>query len=231
MKHRRLIGTGLSLALAFSLAASALAAGGPLPPGTHTTEGDSTISIMTAAVDPKNVSFTVPLYVTLAVVSSEAAVSVPTNYQITNTSNGGTPSADYKIGVTAMSFEKLAGSGFNTVVNPGQTQAVTGDNNIYLTIGGLDMPARTSAGTDTLTLTAVSAFGDPAAPTAIDVNGTLALPITGQVAPSVRTGAATAAQFRVRYTISLLSGGTTPLGLVYAGNDSNAAGLGPNYQP
>ena len=222
MKFKRFIGTGLSLALTLSLATSALATGAP-PPGTHTTEGNSTISIMTAAVDPKNVSFTVPLYVTLAVVSGDGAVKVPDNYMITNTSNGGAVSEDYKIGVTAVSFEKLTGSTFNTVASAAAVS--TELTNIYLTIGGLGMPALTAPGTQAVTLTAGSAFGEPTAPTPIDVNGTMALPITGAVYNTTRTGAATAAQFRVKYTISLLSGGTTPLGLVYAGNDHVAAGL------
>lgn len=228
MKHRRLIGIGLSLALTLSLGTSALATGGTLPPGTHTTEGDSTISIMTAAVDPKNVSFTVPLYVTLAVVANDADVKTPDNYQITNTSNGGNPSNDYKIGVTAVSFEKLSATGFNTVAAEG---SVAADTDIYLTIGGLAMPAMNSQDTKAVTTTTASAFGESNAPKPIDVNASMALPITGKVTNAARQGTATAAQFRVRYTISLLSNGTDPLGLVYAGNDSNAAGLGPNYQP
>lgn len=231
MKYKRLIGAGLSLALALSAAVPVMAADDTA--GVFKTEGNSTISIMTAAVDPKNVSFTVPLYVTLAVVSDDPNVKVPDPnvYTITNTSNGGTASADYKIGVTGVTFEKLAGGSFNTVANPGAGSPVTGDDNIYLTIGGLDMPVLADAGSQAVTTTAASVFGAPNAPTAIDVNQALDLPITGLVAGSNRTGAATAAQFRVRYTISLLSGGTTPLGLVYVGNDSNAAGLGPNYAP
>lgn len=228
MKSKKVISMTLAAALTLSLATTSLAAnipgtGGGVGPTDAEREAnsDTTISIMQAKVDPSNVSFTVPLYVTMAVVDNDAAVKVPANYAIANTTPSDLGAAEHtNIGVTAMSFEKLTDSTFNTVAD---AASVSADTDIHLTIGGMDMPALSTATVSAVTLG--GALGTVADPTEIAAGATQALAITGAVTSAERTEASAVAQFRVKYTISLLSSTGDPLGAVYAGDDRTAAGL------
>lgn len=229
MKHKRLkVGT-LAAALTLSLSATALASPGTGGPGASPEEikanSDTTISILESTEKNPNISYTVPLYMTLAVVSNDATVKVPTNYGITNTTAAATGETNPpKIGVTNMSFQKLDTSIFNTVGKA--TDVGTSDKkNIFLTIGGEDMPATGMANelhsfVPKGTVLAISGKPKP-------LSGYTNLAITGQVAPVTRTNSKTTAQFRIKYTVSLLDTSGNPLGAVYAGDDRTAAGLPP----
>lgn len=243
MKHKKLVGLAIAGALVLSLTTTALAAstgsGGNLPPTEHerAANGDTTISIMQAKVDPKNVSFTVPLYVTMAVVEQDDVVKVPDNYGITNTTppgaNGAGDDQYLNIGVTAMSFEKLHGSTYETVADPGGTNPVVGNTSIFLTIGGMTMPPITNTEVTTADagvlkpVTIGGVLGTAATPTKIGRNQTLNLPLVGKVAKAARSEDEAVAQFKVKYTISLLDSTDKPLGWVYSGDDRTQAGLEP----
>lgn len=232
MKHKSMKATTLAAVLALSMSASALAAphnsdgsAGTTTPGTRpgpneiTANADTTISILTTASTQPNISYTVPLYVTMAVINGKEDVAVPDNYIITNTTpkDGETQPA---IGVTNMSFEKLAGSTFNTVESA--TTVGTNANSIYLKIGEESMPALSAAGISSFKPTG-SVFVTENKPTRL--LGPTKLNIVGKVANTTRTDEATAAQFRLKYTVSLLTAGGQALGAVYAGDDSTSAGL------
>lgn len=236
MKHKSMKATTLAAVLALSMSASALAAphnsdgsAGTTVPGTRpgpneiTTNADTTISILTTKSTQPNISYTVPLYVTMAVVNQDDVVKVPTNYKITNTTpldNGVQPS----VGVTNMSFEKLNDTGFKTVDAAADLGADA--NNIYLTIGGAKMPKLSAKGIKPVPLTGSVFVNDNNKPRPLgeaDLNKDLT--ITGKVVKTDRDDGATTAQFRLKYTVSLLNATGDALGAVYAGDDSTAAGL------
>lgn len=237
MKHKSMKATTLATVLALSMSAIALAAPhnsdgsvGTTTPGTRpgsneiTANSDTTISILTTKSTQPNISYTVPLYVTLAVVNKDAAVKAPNNYTITNTTPDDTTThTKPKIGVTNMSFEKLKEDGFKTVTNAAAV-GTTDLNNIYLEIGGIAMPDLAAKGIKPVTMgnnnTLVTAEGKP-----VGLTDPVTLGITGTVANVERTEGATAAQFRLKYTVSLLNAAGNALGAVYAGDDSTAAGL------
>lgn len=232
MKYKQLKVTTLAAALALSLSATAMAGspapggGGGNPPGTDevAANSDTTISIFESSVKNPNISYTVPLYVTLAVVNGQTDVKTPTNYAITNTTSADDPAhADTttpKIGVTNMSLERLSATAFKTV----ETAPATDKKEIMLTIGGETMPAVSDVNiVHSFTPKSSTFFKDGKT---VGLLGTVALPITGTVAmANDRTETATAAQFRVKYTVSLLDGAGQALGAVYAGDDRTAAGL------
>lgn len=64
-------------------------------------------------------------------------------------------------------------------------------------------------------------------PTKIARNATLNLPLVGKVAKVARGEDEAVAQFKVKYTISLLDSSDKPLGWVYSGDDRTQAGLEP----
>lgn len=187
---------------------------------------DTTIAIFNTTVDPTNVSFEVPLYVTLAAVTNKPDVVVPDNYGITNTSDGG--DVPNGIGVTAMSFSKLTGSTFNTT----QDSTVASLTDIRLSIGNVLMPVMNAPGTKAVDFTKKDNTGGEVAfitsnkPTKIDAGKTLELPIKGLVQNAARSDQNAVAQFKVTYVISALNAAGDPIGAIYAGNDSEAAGLG-----
>lgn len=234
MKHKSMKATTLAAALALSLSATALAAvptpgaGGGNPPTDDEIKAnsDTTVSIMQTTQKNPNISYTVPLYVTLAVVSNDGVVKVPDNYKFTNTTPPDTPGDTNtvpKIAVTNMSFEKLKDTGFKTVATSDAVDTAPANaDNIYLTIGGESMPALSAKGIASF-VPKGSVFTENSKPKGLQ--GTIDLPITGKVASMARTDQATAAQFRVKYTVSMLGGNGQALGSVYAGDDWTAAGL------
>lgn len=221
MKCKKMKEVSLAAVLTLALTTTALAAGGSSTGTDGKASSDTTVSIMQAKINPYNVSFTVPLYMTMAVMASDTHVKVPNNYYITNTTKveGNAPANSTDIGVTDMTFEKLADSTYNTVA----ATSPTGAQDIHLSIGGMDMPALSAAGTSPVTIGGV--LGTAQAPTKIQTKTPLQLPIVGEVHSEMRNEAKAVAQFRVRYTVSLLSTTGAPLGLVYAGDDKTAAGL------
>lgn len=218
--QKKMLATLLAATMTMSLVVPAMAAN-PTD-AEKKANADTVISIYKTEVDPTNVSFEVPLYVTMAVVDKKAQVVVPDNYGIKNTSK--TEDVTHGIAVTAMSFTKLEGSTFKTV----ETSAVDADDEIYLTIGGVAMPAMNAAGTSAVDIkTAGSAFYSEGGKfTEIDAGYTLPLPLAGTVTESERSNSAAVAQFKVTYVVSALDEHGNPIGAPYIGNDSEAAGLG-----
>lgn len=237
MKHKRLKVTTLAAALALSMSAPSMAgvpapgSGGGVPALTDeiAANSDTTVSILQSSVKNPNISYTVPLYVTMAVIANDSNVKTPDNYIISNTTEPetpGDPSSRPPIGVTNMSIEKLSSATYSTVDNAAVVEA--GDaTSIFLQIGGEDMPATAEAdkvyavnlkGT---TLTTMKESTRVPAPIASQKK----LDITGKVKSMARTDTKAAAQFRIKYTVSLLDASGQALGAVYAGDDRTAAGL------
>lgn len=236
MKHKRLKVTTLAAALALSISAPSMAgipapgSGGGNPPSTDeiAANSDTTVSILQSSVKNPNISYTVPLYVTMAVIANQAEVKTPDNYIISNTTEpetAGDFSSRPKIGVTNMSIQKLTGATYSTVDNA--AAAGTDASSIFLQIGGEDMPA--TAAVDTVypvtlkgsTLTTVSGGKTVPAP----ITSQKKLEIKGTVKSMARDDTKAAAQFRIKYTVSLLTDSGQALGAVYAGDDRTAAGL------
>lgn len=222
--QKKLLGTLLAATMTMSLAVPAMAA--DPTEAEKKANADTIISIFNTTVDPTNVSFEVPLYVTMAAVTNKADVVVPDNYGIKNTSTEEVPNG---IAVTAMSFSKLEGSTFETVA----TNSVNANNQIYLTIGNVVMPAMDAPGTKAVDLKTGADMGESAFYntgtskfTKIDSGETLALPLKGVVQSAERTDGDTVAQFKVTYVVSALDAAGDPIGAPYIGNDSEAAGLG-----
>lgn len=225
---KKLLSAVLAVATVMGLAIPAMAAD---PTATEIeANADTTIAIFDTEIDPTNVSFEVPLYVTMAAVTSKVDVVVPDNYGITNTSDVG--DVPYGIGVTAMSFTKLKDSTFNTThTASGSIQSLT---DIRLSIGNVLMPVMTTPGTKVVDFTKKDdTLGDVAfidkgtsKPAKIEAGKTLELPLKGAVQSATRTNGDTVAQFKVSYVISALDNKGDPIGAIYAGNDSEAAGLG-----
>lgn len=240
MKNKKFLSGALAAALALSLTTPALAAGYPPPlqgDAEQVAQSDTTIAIFESKADITQLSFEVPLYVTMAVVDQKAQVVTPDNYGIFNTSGGKNPT-DFDIGIIGVSFTKLVGSTYNTV----GSGAVGNDTDIKLSIGGVWMPALNAEGAaadvnlgDTAsydtTVAAADALYNPnaaggAKPTAIAPNTFFKLPIKGTVQAATRDNKAAVAQFKVNYTVAALDDQGNPIGAVYTGNNSVDAGLG-----
>lgn len=207
---------------------------------THTGDkaeyGHTTFSIIEALQNPNNVSFEVPLYVTMAVTDGETSLTVPTNYSITNTSaklktEGGVNELDaedaFDIAVVKMDFSKLDGSdtSYNTV-----EAAASSNKDMVLTIGGVTMPALDAVGTASADIKASgSLLHNGTSYTKIPANGSteLALPITATLGANaaVTENKGAVAQFKVTYTVSALDSAGNLMGSVYAGDDKVLAGL------
>lgn len=238
MKHKSLKAMILTTALALSTASMAMAVptdpGPPVdanPDSEYNKNKDTTISIITSSLPDFNISYTVPLYVTMAVASQKNEVKTPDNYDFINTTPENN-NASVDVGVTSMSFELLNGATYHTVATEGAvTDTETDKDKIYLTIGQEPMPEIAADATQkvkTWVPSGASVFTktDNSGPEPIHSNARVNLPITGKVAKVTRTDAATAAQFRVKYTVSVLGAGGQTLGGVYAGSNRVEAGLG-----
>lgn len=258
MKNKKFLSGALAAALALSLTTPALAAGSgrwddPANPVDRVYENydsvgknewdanhDTIISIFETDVRVDQLSFEVPLYVTMAVVDNQNKVVTPDNYRIYNTTRVDPDNYQtaWDIGITGVSFTKLPGSTYKTIDNATTFDAGKKDE-IKLSIGGVWMPALGSAATATVDLTNAANYDGTVntplynqadgKPTPIKGGQFLALPINGEVRPDTRTASAAAAQFKVTYMVSALDKNTgKPIGNPYAGNhsDLNNAGLG-----
>lgn len=201
--------------------------------GQHTTIG----ILEAVSKDISNASFEVPLYITTAAVSNDANLLCPENYDIKNTGTA-------NIGVLSLTVAKAANSTWDTVeADPSD------DKKVKLTIGGLTLPevnTNTSSATVTFLKTQNNCafYGKTAGKTnkltAIEANKTLSeaakttaadtvtndgLKITGKVVSKDRTNLKAAAQFKVTYVVSALDDNGDPIGITYAGDDENIAGL------
>lgn len=197
--------------------------------------GHTTLSIFEIRQNPGNVSFTVPLYVTMAVIEGKAQVAMPEEaYTITNESSAFSEAgvSAFDIAVTQMKFEKVKGSIYNTVEGPD----VSKKGEIIFQIGGLTMPALSrpasrdvelrAEGSQFLTDSTAEGYKEsglkeipPATP-----GNALKLDLKGKVSDQYPLEEAAAAeQFKVTYIISPVVDGKT-LQKVYAGDDFDKAG-------
>lgn len=192
---------------------------------------DSTVFGVMLAASQKNISFEVPLYVTMAVTGGFERVTAPGNYTLKNTSVN-----NLDVGVIGMQVEKVTGSGWNLVAATPAT-----DKEMQLAIAGIPLPplANAAAPIEVINLasnanianvtTGVSPLGQwlngEWVPTRIAKDQTITLPISGTVQSIKRTDAGAAAQFIVTYVVSAMDAGGTSLINTYAGNSATQAGF------
>lgn len=196
--------------------------------------GDTTVSIVESRHSFTDVSFTVPLTVTMAVEEGRSRVYAPNNYTIENAGRG-ERSLDFA--VVGMTFKKLGeGAGFyNTVEELG---ADSGPQDMVFRIGGVTMPALDKAGAKGRRVelrAAGSGFLQDSGPEGylsskwynIKPGASLNLNPEGWVSDHVeRDGSDCISQFEVVYILSPLDGEGNRL-LPYAGDDRAEAGLPP----
>lgn len=220
---------------------------GPNPPYTHGENNwdawnhtGTEISILTAKDDPMNISFIVPITVTMLVVEGDGEVKTPsdTAYKIINASKDVAESpVPLDIAVTDMKFKRLENSTYKTVESPD----VSGKDEIWLQIGGLTMPALNSPGqaAEVMITQPPSPFVDSegkwkaiepetATPSAASPMNALQLPVKGRVSGNeiLTADHVPIQQFQVTYIISPLIDGEPLHGDgVYAGDDREQAGL------
>jgi len=208
-KTRRFMTAAMAAALAAILPMSAVAQ------TNSGATGGTSFGIVQTTATPANVSFELPLYVTMAVVSNDTAVVMPSDYKIKNLAATG----GYDIKISGMEVEKLAGSTFSLTSdnNPDNMSK----NQIYMKIGDAALPALTTEGTPTaVTLTGSTLETKQIAP---DTEYDIAL--EGVVLGAPRTAADAAAQFKVTYTVSAVDTSGATIGGAYVGDSSSAAGF------
>jgi len=217
MKKKRL--TSLVMAAVLSAASVTPAVANTV---TNNATGDehTTIGIMETGKSPVNVKFEVPLYVTMAAKSGDAAMTMPDGYDI---SNAAAPGADsYDIGVTSMKIQAL---GDWKIVSTGTP--LNSLTEMIFSIGGCEMPAVAKAdGVKNVTLS--GAFVDAGKPKAIAPGASLSGDPKGlELLGTIKNGTdkKAAAQFKITYTVAALSGTGEALGSVYVGDDKTAAGF------
>ena len=200
--------------------------------GTSTTEGGTTIGVM--SLKDTQVSFTVPLYVTLAVVGDgvNGTVYTPSSgaYKITNTSNNST------IAVTGLKTEKAAGSTW-TLKNA--QVALTDGKDMLLKLNGntllVDDAVTTDTDEGTIEYMALAAGdgnyfvkdADKGQYTPILKAGTIGLELVGKVKSEWAKDenakdTQAAAQWTITYTISQCDSEGYPIkAFTYVGNNKN----------
>lgn len=193
--------------------------------------GHSTFSFIQTEQNPMNVSFEIPLYVTMAVVSGNTSVFMPSNYSIKNTSakySEGSGISAYSIAVVGISFTKLEGAMYGTVETVG-----TDYREMIFSIGGVVMPA-IDRYSGPVTMNANMKANDSvfysdnqynAIPATGDVELSIPLKATLSAIPSLDGNNTPVAQFKVCYTVSALNHDGDALGSVYAGDNKVEAGL------
>lgn len=194
--------------------------------------GHTTLSILYAKQNPNNVSFEVPLYVTMAATGGKTSITMPTNYSIKNTSakyvEGNDDIAAYDIAVVGINFTKLKGATYATVESAGTTAY-----EMLFSIGGVIMPAiniesgEVSLDADMKANTSVFYSNNQfkAIPASGDVELNIPLSATLGTAPYFDGNNTPVAQFKVCYTVGAMNASGDVLGSVYAGDNKDAAGL------
>lgn len=231
-KIRRLLCTGLALGLAGILPGGAQAAS---LPGTQ--PGKTAVGVQTVDMNPENLSFTVPLYLTVAAVSDNGGnptVVVPDGYLLHNTT-GSAPDGKYPgIVVSKVDVQGIKGGTWSLKAAP-QT-----GREIRLSIGGLVLPD-VDAGNESLvsvaTDTTNNSFYDMGTGKYLPIPGgpdaqALVLPLAGSLWSGFVPGEErAAAQFRIKYTVSLLDNQGKPVGISYEGpsqEDAHQPGQPPS---
>lgn len=219
---RRLLCGGLALGLAGAIAGRALAApalAAPVP----TQKGKTTVGVQTADMAPTSLSYTVPLYLTVAAAAGldgGPRVVTPEGYSLKNTT-GSVPDGSYPdIVVTNVEVRGIAGGKWSLRAAPAS------DKQIRLSVGGLVLPEVNAGSTKAVNAAIQSGnncFYNATDKKFLPIPGgpggkALSLPIEGAL-PSVfiPTDEGAAAQFRIKYTVSLLDGAKNPIGISYDG--------------
>lgn len=216
-KRRRLCG-GLALLLAGALPGGALAASLPT-----TQPGKTTVGVQTVDMAPSSLSYTVPLYLTVAAaagLSGNPKVVTPEGYSLKNTTDSAPDGTYPGIVVSKVEVQGIAGGTWSLRSAPATGQEIS------LSVGGLALPD-VDAGNVQFKEAAITAndnsFYDSAAGKFRQILGgpdakALTLPVEGTLpAAFVPTDVPAAAQFRIKYTVSLLDGEGDPVGISYEG--------------
>lgn len=195
--------------------------------------GHSTFSVILGQKEAGNMSFEVPLYVTMAAIGGQDEVLTPTNYSIINTSakyidDETVDESDYDIIVSGIQFTKLEEATYSTVVTKGSEY-----HEMVFSIGGIVMPAISRELGEVSIQVRVSdyesIFYSNNQYTVIPPIGQteLSIPLVATLSdiPNFDNNKGTSAQFKVCYTVSPVNAGGDILGSVYAGDDKVSAGL------
>lgn len=220
-KIRRLLGAVLALGLAAAVSGGVLAV--PPPSSISLQPGKTAVGVQTVDMDPENLSFTVPLYLTVAAASDSrgnSSVITPKGYLMRNTT-GSTPDGQYPgIVVTKLDVQGVRGGTWSLSASPGSGKE------IRLSVGGLVLPD-VNAGDKTPvsveTKDSSNSFFDSGSGGYLPIPGgpgadALVLPVEGSLPPGFVPGEEqAAAQFRIKYTVSLLDSQGKPVGISYEG--------------
>lgn len=221
---RRLLGVGLTLGLAAAVSGGALAASSPAPPSVSLQPGKTAVGVQTVDLDPDNLSFTVPLYLTVAAASDSAGapnVIAPDGYLMRNTTGSASGGQYPGIVVSKVDVQGVKGGTWSLSASPASGKE------IRLSIGGLVLPDVTAGNTAPVSVetkgSTDNSFYDSAAGQYLPIPGgpgadALVLPIVGSLPPDfVPADERAAAQFKIKYTVSLLDGSGNPVGISYEG--------------
>lgn len=239
MKKRRVLHSflGVALTAALALPLSALTYGPTAPDGFPDVDpGKTLVGVQTADVDSSSLSYSVPLYVTLAVTNQKgtAAVLAPDDYRMFNSSL--TPdNKPAPIGVTGIDVEGLKGRTWKLTPNPHKA-APDQPSEISLTLGGVPLPELAVDATKTVSVNITAdtnAFYTKGTETvpgtykriASKDDGGTSIPIVGNLAPgfTIDNDVSAVPQFRIHYTVSLLNKADKPIGDFYEGPEPTSS--------
>lgn len=190
------------------------------------TDGNTEVNLGVMKTEAQNVSFEVPLYYVMCVTENQngdTVVAYPDadKYNIVNTTKG-----DYSVAVTHVGVTGVTGGTWSLVDGVDKLGTSATDKKMYMTIGGVPLPAVAAADTsarntiltrsttNSNTFFTVAAQGTDGTYTELKPydetkpeESTLNIPVTAQVSASYKvTGSvASSAQFKVSYTITPLT--------------------------
>lgn len=224
MKAKKILTTAAIVAMIATQGITAFA-----QPATNDPQTDqhTTIGILESTNVAGQVSFSVPLYVTLAAVKNKADLLTPTGYDIKNTQTDGKSIAVLSVSITGV------GEWATSSTVP------TDDKKVQLSIGELQMPEVRNGVTKTVELKTETNPGyfydknqdkyraiapnktlsEAVTQVAAGTTGYKGLEIVGKVKEMERTDKKASAQFRITYLISPLDNNGDPVGLTYVGDD------------
>ena len=201
----------------FALAALALSMGAVRTVSAQqvSTNGKTEVNVGVTELTEDNVSFEVPLYYVMCVTedanSRTATVTLPDEeYAIVNTSTG-----TQRVAVTGVGVSGVAGGSWSLVNTEGELSAAK--KKIYMTVGGIALPAVTAGNTarqDVNTVSSTNSFYNGTAYTSIapydgnaPADSKLTIPVTAKVDPAyqVAQDVKAVAQFRLYYRVSPLN--------------------------
>ncbi|MGO5116315.1 hypothetical protein ACTQ33_15115 [Candidatus Avoscillospira sp. LCP25S3_F1] len=220
MLHRRSACLGILLPAVLMSCLSGIAhaavGGGDLAFPENTQPGQTAVGVQVTGANVDVLSYEVPLYVTLAVVDHGGQTEVicpdADAYYIENTSPTRPDGQETAVAVTEVTVSTVPGGTWDLVEG---TPDAAGE--LALTIGGLALPA-VEAGTGTSFTVEIAQSADSVfyADTAyVELTGSnrqLSLPIAGE-AVALDAESKPAAQFKLRYTVSLLDADGDPIGV------------------